>query len=76
MSTLYIFISSPILLSFAQNYQSPLFSMLLCVCLVLRWLLWLWFRKSSFIKSVFSCGWFGKIYVWLKLWLKLRLNKK
>jgi hypothetical protein len=38
--------------------------------------LWLWFEKSIFIKSVFSCGWFGKIYVWLKLWLKLRLNKK
>jgi hypothetical protein len=32
--------------------------------------------KNSFIKSAFSCGWFGKIYVWLKLWLKLRLNKK
>jgi hypothetical protein len=34
---------------------SPLF----CVCLVLRWLLWLWFKKSSFIKSAFSCGWSG-----------------
>ena len=29
------------------------------VCLVLRWLLWLWFKKSSFIKSAFSCGWSG-----------------
>jgi hypothetical protein len=39
-------------------------------------LLWLWFEKNYFIKSTFSCDWFGKVCVWLKLWLKLRLNKK
>jgi hypothetical protein len=38
--------------------------------------LWLWFKKNYFIKSTFSCGWFEKIGVWLKLWLKLRLKKK
>ena len=36
-------------------------------------LLWLWFEKNCFIKSIFSWGWFEKIGVWLKLWLKLRL---
>jgi hypothetical protein len=40
--------------------------------LVLRYLLWLWFEKNY----TFSWDWFEKIYVWLKLWLKLRLNKK
>jgi hypothetical protein len=24
-------------------------------------------KKVVFIKNTFSCGWFGKIYVWLKL---------
>jgi len=33
-------------------------------------------KKVVFIKIIFSWGWFGKIYVWLTLWLKLRLNKK
>jgi hypothetical protein len=33
-------------------------------------------KKVVFIKSTYSWGWVGKIYVWLKLWLKLRLNKK
>jgi hypothetical protein len=33
-------------------------------------------KNIVFIKNTFSWGWFGKIYVWLKLWLKLRLNKK
>jgi len=32
--------------------------------------------KKCFIKSTFSCDWFEKIGVWLKLWLKLRLKKK
>jgi hypothetical protein len=32
--------------------------------------------KSWFIKSTFSCDWFEKIDIWLKLWLKLRLKKK
>jgi hypothetical protein len=32
-------------------------------------------KKVVFIKSTFNWGWFGKIYVWLKPWLKLRLNK-
>jgi hypothetical protein len=33
-------------------------------------------KKDCFIKSTLNCGWFEKIGVWLKLWLKLRLNKK
>jgi hypothetical protein len=33
------------------------------------------FEKSCFIKSTFNWGWFEKIDVWLKLWLKLRLKK-
>jgi len=33
-------------------------------------------KKSCFTKSTFSWGWFEKIGVWLKLWLKLRLKKK
>jgi hypothetical protein len=32
-------------------------------------------KKVVFIKSTFSWGWFEKIGVWLKLWLKLRLKK-
>ena len=32
--------------------------------------------KNFFIKSTFNWGWFSKIYVWLKLLLKLKLNKK
>jgi len=32
--------------------------------------------KVVFIKITFSWGWFEKIGVWLKLWLKLRLKKK
>jgi len=32
--------------------------------------------KNYFIKNNFSWDWFGKIYIWLKLWLKLKLNKK
>ena len=28
------------------------------------------------MKNTFILDWFGKIYIWLKLWLKLRLNKK
>jgi len=35
----------------------------------------LWFEKSCFIKITFNWGWFEKIGVWLKLWLKLRLKK-
>jgi hypothetical protein len=59
----------------------PAFCRLVCplrvrVCLVLRLLLWLWFEKNYFIKSTFSWGWFEKIYVWLTLWLNLRLKKK
>jgi len=27
-------------------------------------------KKNWFIKGIFSCGWFEKIGVWLKLWLK------
>ena len=32
--------------------------------------------KKLFYKNTFSYGWFEKIGVWLKLWLKLRLKKK
>jgi hypothetical protein len=31
--------------------------------------------KKIVLKKI-CCGWFKKIGVWLKLWLKLRLNKK
>jgi len=31
--------------------------------------------KKLFYKSTFNWGWFEKIGVWLKLWLKLRLKK-
>ena len=33
-------------------------------------------KKLFYKKNIFNCNWFENIYVLLKLWLQLRLNKK
>jgi len=32
--------------------------------------------KNSFIKSVFSCDWFGKIYVLIKIMVEIEVEQK